>query len=176
MSLFQLSDDFKELYNRLDDIDLESVEGPELFEAFADTLEGIEIEFDEKAEKIACFIKELNYEAANIKAEKQSLDKRQKAKEKKSEQLKRYLMECMDRAGKQKIDRPLATLSIRNNAESLKVENDLEFIRWAEVAGRDDLIRHKDPDIDKAALKKAVKEGLVVSGVTLERSRSLTIK
>lgn len=176
MSLFQLSDDFKELYNRLDDIDLESVEGPELFEAFADTLEGIEIEFDEKAEKIACFIKELNYEAANIKAEKQSLDKRQKAKEKKSEQLKRYLMECMDRAGKQKIDRPLATLSIRNNAESLKVENDLEFIRWAEAAGRDDLIRHKDPDIDKTALKKAVKEGLVVSGVTLERSRSLTIK
>lgn len=176
MSLFQLSDDFKELYNQLDDIDLESVEGPELFEAFADTLEGIEIEFDEKAEKIACFIKELNYEAANIKAEKQSLDKRQKAKEKKSEQLKRYLMECMDRAGKRKIDRPLATLSIRNNAESLKVENDLEFIRWAEAAGRDDLIRYKDPDIDKTALKKAVKEGLVVSGVTLERSRSLTIK
>lgn len=176
MSLFQLSDDFKELYNQLDDIDMESTEGAELFEAFADTLEGIEMEFDEKAEKIACFIKDLNYEASAIKAEKQALDKRQKAKEKKADQLKRYLMNCMDRVGKQKIERPLASLSIRNNAESLKVENDMDFIRWAQAAGRDDLIRFKDPDIDKTALKKAVKDGLTVSGVTLERSRSLTIR
>ncbi|MGI5897105.1 MAG: siphovirus Gp157 family protein [Oscillospiraceae bacterium] len=176
MSLFQLSEDYQVLYDQLDDIDLEGPEGPELFEAFADTLEGIEIEFDEKAEKIACFIKDLNYEASAIKTEKQALDKRQKAKEKKADQLKHYLMGCMERAGKQKIERPLASMSIRNNAESLKVENDLDFIRWAQASGRDDLIRYKDPDIDKTALKKAVKDGLSVSGVTLERSRSLTIK
>lgn len=176
MSLFQLSEDCQALYDQLDEIDLESAEGPELFEAFADTLEGIEMEFDEKAEKIACFIKDLNYEASAIKAEKQNLDKRQKEKEKKADQLKRYLMDCMDRAGKQKIERPLASLSIRNNAESLKIENDLDFIRWAQAAGRDDLIRYKDPDIDKTALKKAIKDGLAVSGVSLERSRSLTVK
>ena len=176
MSLFQLSDDYQTLYNQLDDIDLDSAEGPELFEAFADTLEGIEIEFDEKAEKIACFIKELLYEASNIKAEKQQLDKRQKAKENKAAQLKIYLMGCMDRAGKQKIERSLASLSIRNNAESLKVENEMEFIRWAQTSGHDELIRYRDPEIDKSALKKAVKGGLAVSGVSLERSRSLTIK
>ena len=176
MSLFQLSDDYQMLYNQLDDIDLESKEGPELFEAFADTLEGIEIEFEEKAEKIACFIKQLLYEAATIKAEKQQFDKRQKAKENKAFQLKRYLIECMDRAGKQKIERPLASLSIRTNSESIKVENDLEFIRWAQASGHDELIRYKDPEINKTALKRAVTDGLSVSGVSLERSRSLIIK
>ena len=140
MSLFELSDDYQTLYDRLDEIDLESAEGPELFETFANTLEGIETEFDEKAEKIACF------------------------------------MECMDRAGKQKIERPMASLLIRNNAESLRVQNDSEFIRWAQASGHDDLIRYKDPEINKPALKKAVKEGLTVSGVFLENSRSLTIR
>lgn len=176
MSLFELSDDYQTLYDRLDEIDLESAEGPELFEAFANTLEGIEAEFDEKAEKIACFIKELLHEASNIKAEKQKLDKRQKSKENKAAQLKLYLMECMDRAGKQKIERPMASLLIRNNAESLRVQNDSEFIRWAQASGHDDLIRYKDPEINKPALKKAVKEGLTVSGVFLENSRSLTIR
>lgn len=176
MQLYQLSEDYTELYNRLDDVDLDSEEGQQLFEAFADTIEGIEGEFDEKAEKIACFIKELSGTAALIKAEKAELDKRMKAKENKAKRLKQYLLDCMEKAGKSKIDRPLASLSIRNNAEALKVEDDLEFVRWAQAAGRVDLIRFKDPEIDKTALKKAVKDGLVVSGVTLERSRSLTIK
>lgn len=176
MSLYQLSEDFQTLYDQLDEIDLNAEDGGELFDAFADTLEGIELEFDEKAEKIAVFVKELTYEAAALKAEKAALDERRQQKERKAEQLKAYLISCMDRVGKVKIDRPMAKISVRNNAEKIKIEDDAEFLRWAQAAGRDDLIRYKEPEINKTALKTAVKEGLTVSGVSLEQSRSLTIK
>ncbi len=176
MSLFQLSKDYQTLYDQLDEIDLESTEGPMLFEAFADTMEGIGLELEEKAEKIACFIKELNYEANSIKSEKQQLDKRQKQKEKKAEQLKRYLMECMERTGKRKIERPLASISIRNGVESVKVENESELIRWAQAAERDGLIRYKEPEINRTALKQTLQNGLSVPGAVLERRPTLTIK
>lgn len=176
MSLFQLSKDYQTLYDQLDEIDLESTEGSALFEAFADTMEGIGLEFDEKAEKIACFIKELDYEANSIKLEKQRLEKRQKQKEKKVEQLKLYLMECMEQVGKQKIERPLASLSIRNGVESVRVENEFDLIRWAQAAGRDDLIRYKEPEINRTALKQALRDGLSVPGTMLERKPSLTVK
>ena len=48
-------------------------------------------EFDQKVENIACFIKNLRADAAALKAEKEALQKRQKAAEAKAESLTRYL-------------------------------------------------------------------------------------
>lgn len=56
-----------------------------------DRLEALEVERDRKISNIACWVKDLKAEAEAIKAEKQNLDKRQKAAENKAGQLTEYL-------------------------------------------------------------------------------------
>lgn len=56
-----------------------------------DRLNALEMERDKKISNVACWIKDLKAEAEAIKAEKQALDKRQKAAENKAESLKTWL-------------------------------------------------------------------------------------
>jgi hypothetical protein len=60
-------------------------------QAWFDTLEGIEGEFECKAESVAQYIKELNAEAEAIKAEEKKLSARRKAKENAAIRMKDYL-------------------------------------------------------------------------------------
>lgn len=175
MSLYEISNDFQTLYDALDDIDLNEENGENLLTAYFDTLEGIEGEFEHKAENIAVFIKELIYEAENLDKEKKNLDDRSKQKKQKAESLKRYLMNCMEQIGRYKIDTPKAVISLRNNAESVQIDEPDEFIAWAK-ANRKDLLNYKEPEIKKALLKKEMQNGLYVSGVSLIRSKSLIVK
>ena len=62
----------------------------------AEKLNALQIEKDKKIEGIACWIKNLNAEAQNIKAEEQALAERRKAKENKAEQLKQYLSDILE--------------------------------------------------------------------------------
>lgn len=57
-----------------------------------DRLNALEMERDTKISNVACWIKDLKAEAEAIKAEKQALDKRQKAAENKAESLKQWLL------------------------------------------------------------------------------------
>ena len=54
-------------------------------------LEALEMERDTKISNIACWVKELRSEAAAIKAEKDALDKRMKAKDNLADRLSSYL-------------------------------------------------------------------------------------
>lgn len=65
--------------------------------AWFDTLTGIEGEFDEKAESIAVYHKQLLAEAKMLKAEKAAIAKRQSQKEKQAENLKTYLFKSIER-------------------------------------------------------------------------------
>ena len=59
-------------------------------------LEALEMERDRKISNVACWIKDLKAEAEAIKAEKQALDKRQKAAENKAESLKTWLQTVLE--------------------------------------------------------------------------------
>ena len=89
-----------------------------MLQAWYDTLDGIEQEFEVKAENIAVFIKELNAEIEALKQEEERLRARRKAKENKAESLKDYLKSCMICIGRLKIDTVKARISIRNNPEA----------------------------------------------------------
>jgi Siphovirus Gp157. len=71
-----------------------------------DTLDGIEEDFEEKAENIAAFIKSLSAEAEDLKAEESALSKRRKAKENQITYLKAYLIDNMTAIGRKLIDKP----------------------------------------------------------------------
>ena len=103
-----------------------------LREAWFDTLSAIEAEFDVKAENIAVYIKNMTAEVKALKQEEDALRLRRKAFEKSVERLKGYLLGGMNAIGRGKIDMPRARLSIRQNAESLVVDDEQRFIGWAE--------------------------------------------
>ncbi len=126
---------------------------------------------------ILVFIKNLSAEVEEMKSEKSKLTARISAKEKQAERLKEYIIKCMDDIGVKKIDGIRAACSLRNNAESVDITNDIEFINWAQENERDDLLKYEMPSIKKTPLKKELQQGKKgIPGVRLIRSRSLIIK
>ena len=197
MKLYELSTDFSRLFDDFDVIcsyepekndngDYVDDDGnvinditayrQELQEAWFDTLDGIEQEFEDKAENVAAYIKSLKAEADDLKEEEAALNRRRKVKENHIDRLKDYLLHSMMTINRTKIDTPKAKLSIRNNAESVRFDDENEFITRCELAGADDFLRYKKPEIDKTEVKAALKRGEQIEGARLIRTQSLIIK
>ena len=194
-SLYEMTNQFEELFNSyeaiadmqfapdgeggyLDDdgnpVDPAAVR-EEMAEAWFDTLDGMELEIQEKAESVALYIKKLNYEIKAIKAEKSGLDARLKSKEKSCKNMLEYLKNCLEAAKLKKIETPRAAISIRNNPESVEIADEKSFIGWAQD-NNDDLLRYKDPEVNKTAVKQLLKAGEEVPFAKLIRTQSLNIK
>lgn len=193
--LFDISADFAELFDRFDEIqemefeknedgqfvDAEgNIIDPEIYkadmiQAWFDTLEGIEEEFNLKAENTAQYIKSLKAEEAAIKSEEDKLKKRRQQYSRKIECMTVYLKNCMEQMNVKKIETPKARITIRNNAPSLKIADEVGFISMLQENGRDDLLKYELPEIRKAEIKKLIKAGEVFSGAVLESSQSVII-
>ena len=178
MTLYEISGDFKVLYDQLDNMineDLTSAEREVMENAWFDTLESIEADFEEKAENVACFIKTLKAEAEMMAAEEKALAARRKSRETRIESLKAYLLGSMDAIDLKKIDRPKARISTRNNAESVAIDDPLGFILWAQE-NNEDLLKYSEPEINKIEVKKHLQEGGYLPHCHLQRTRSVIIK
>lgn len=175
MKLYELTNDFAQLFDQFDEIS--SMDNAEEFkQAWFDTLSGIEEEFEVKAENIGAYIKELTAAAKYLKAEEEVLSKRRRAKEKQAEWLKKYLLESMQDIGRTKIDRPMAVLSIRTNPESVRFDDENAFITLCQRNGSDDYLRYKAPEINRSAVKEALQAGQKIEGASLIRTQTVTIK
>lgn len=144
--------------------------------AWFDTLTGIEGEFDEKAESIAIYYKQLLAEAKMLKAEKAAIAKRQSQKEKQAESLKTYLFKSMQALGRQKIDMPRAVMSLKKNAPSLVIDDEISFVEWAEEHNLDHLLKYNMPEVKKNDVKALCKKGEEIPFVHMESKQSLSIK
>ncbi len=193
--LFDISAEFSQLFDQYDNIqemefdcndngepvDAEgNVIDPETFradmlQAWFDTLEGIEGEFETKAENVAQYIKSLKAMEADIKEEERKLNRRRKTYERKIENMTTYLKNCMTMMNLKKVETPKAKISIKNNAPSLVINDEGKFIDMLQDNGRDDLLRYTAPAIDKTAVKNLIKSGEQFEGACLEASQSLII-
>lgn len=169
MTLYQLNEQFEELWAVMDDI---PADDPDALEAFYTTLEGIQMERDEKIESIACFIKQLNADAAALKAEADALTERKKSKEKKSERLKEMLLSAMTDTNTKRLDLPRAKLTVRQNPPSVVIRDLEPLVTSAYLKPR----KITESDIDKTAIKAAIQSGEEVEGAELETRTSLLIK
>ena len=175
MKLYELTNDFTQLFDQFDEIS--SMDNAEEFkQAWFDTLSGIEEEFEVKAENIGAYVKALTAAAKDLKAEEDALSKRRRAKEKQAEWLKKYLLESMQDIGRTKIDRPKAVLSIRTNPESVRFDDENAFITLCQRDGNDDYLRYKAPEINRSAVKEALQHGEKVEGAYLARDQRIDIK
>lgn len=196
MKLYELTESFAELFSQFEDINeyepdtdadgqpidgngdiIEDVEAykEKMLTAWFDTLEGIEGEFDEKAESIAVYIKQLKAEANILKFEKSAIAKRQSQKEREVEKLAAYLLNAMKAIGRSKVDMPHTVVSIRNNAPSLIVDNEAEFVSWAQE-NNDSLLEYIMPKVKKNDVKKLCKNGEAIPFVHMESKQSLSVK
>lgn len=143
----------------LDCIDLET--GEILNE---ERLNELQMERNEKLEKVALWIKELNAEADALKAEKQAFADRQKAAENKAESLKKWLANAL--AG-EKFKTTKVMVSFRKT----------QSIEVADIFALDEnYVKYSEPTADKAAIKKAIEAGEIVKGAQLVEGTSISIK
>ena len=195
MKLYEMSADFSELFDNYDaivnieftpdgkggflDDDGNPVDPEErrreMQQAWFDTLDGMEQELVCKAENVAVYIKAMEAEAKSLKAEEDKLKVRRQAKENAAKRMREYLMGCMKQANISKIDEPRAIISLRNNPESVEISDENDFISWANE-DHDEYLRYKAPEINKTAVKNALKSGAEIPFAALTRSQSLTIK
>lgn len=197
MKLYELTEIYSDLFNQFDAINewepdtnadgmpidddgniIANVDAyrNKMLTAWFDTLTGIEGEFDEKAESIAIYYKQLLAEAKMLKAEKAAIAKRQSQKEKQAESLKTYLFKSMQALGRQKIDMPRAVMSLKKNAPSLVVDDEISFVEWAEEHNLDHLLKYNMPEVKKNDVKALCKKGEEIPFVHMESKQSLSIK
>ena len=129
----------------------------------------LQMEREAKVENMALWIKNLNAEADAIKAEKDNLADREKAARNKADRLKKYLAEIL--CG-EKFTTPRVAVTFR---KSEAVEIDEDFIEWArEKAGY--LLKYKDPEVNKTAIKEAIKNGTAIEFARIVQNNNIQIK
>lgn len=145
--------------------------------AWFTTLATIEEMFEDKAVNIALFVKNLEAEISVIKAEEARLKARRQTKEKLVKRLREYLISNMQQVKLKRINSdPRVTISLRVNPPSVSIGDEKAFVEWA-AKNHDELLKYKDPEIDKTAVKKALKEELdLPSDVQLVSTVSIIIK
>ncbi|CAO1610927.1 phage related protein [Brochothrix thermosphacta] len=136
-------------------------------EIFKDTLESLNLAIEDKADGYARVIQELQGHAQTIKNEEIRLSDMRKRTEKNIANMKLNLLDSMNATDTTKITTDLFTFSVRNNAESVVIEDEKDIPDDFYVTKR---------EISKATLKSALKNGAEIKGVSLKRSQTLAIK
>lgn len=119
---------------------------------------------EDKVEGIALWIKNLLSDADAIKSEEEKLAQRRKANENKAKNLKEYLSKFLNG---QKFKTPKVSISYRKS-ESVEV-TDLSKLD-------DDYLKFAEPTVDKTKVKKALKAGTVLQGVSLVENQNIQIR
>lgn len=129
-------------------------------------LEALEMERDAKISNIACWVKELRSDAAAIKAEKDALDKRMKAKDNLADRLSSYLENFLNGA---KFEDSRCAISYRKS-ESTEIAEDLDLNTLP------DDCKKITVTANKTAIKAALKSGVVIDGCALVVKNNIQIK
>lgn len=163
-NIYEITNDYLQIMAMLEDSDLDP-------QTLADTMEGIEGEFEIKAENYAKVMKNLEGDILAIKTEIDRLTAKKKALENNIKNMKSTLQTAMETTGKTKFKTELFSFSVRNNAP--KVVMDEEYLE--NVPER--FLKYSDPTINRSAIKEAIQNGEDLEGLAhLEQSTSLSIR
>lgn len=162
-ALYVLAGQYRDLYDKLNDSELPD-------EVIADTLEAEGGELMDKGVNIGKLFRNMEAAAEQIKQAEQQMAARRKIIERRADRLKQYLHENMERAGISKIESPWFVISIKNNPESVCVDDESSIPRdyFKEIPATFQL--------DKTLVKQAIKDGYTVPGAHLERGTRVEIK
>lgn len=133
-----------------------------------EALEQLEMDRQEKIERVLLFIKHQRYLVEAMKAEKKELDNRIRIEEKAMEGCKDFIARYLNY---ENFKSAKCQASFR---KSKSVEADIEQIKG--MFDADMYLRKKEPELDKVAIKKALEEGLNIPGARLVTKVSVIVK
>lgn len=159
-NLYELTGSYLELQNMVEmGFDPESI---------ADTLEALEGEIEDKAENYGLVIQNLNAQAESLDTEATRLLERKSLIDKNVNAMKNSLSTAMLALGKEKFKTDHFTFSHRKS-ESVNII-DTTLIP-------SDYIKIKTTEsVDKVSIKKALKEGLLITGAELSENKNFNMK
>lgn len=164
LTLYEIAKEHRADLDKLAELDLDE-------QTLTDTLDGMGGELQVKAQSVACFIRNLEATAAQIKEAEAQMAARRKALENRAARVKDYLLASMMVAGVDKIECPLFRMTVRDNPAAVEVyEPGLipqQFMRQPEPP---------PPSPDKTAIKEAMKAGQEVPGCRLTQGKRLDIR
>jgi len=152
------------MYRQVLDMEPES---DDEFGAMMTALDEIQGELTEKADNIVRYMRNLNAEAEALKAEETALYKKRKAAENKAERLKAYLAAQMTLCGLRELRAGLFKLRFQPTAPAISIVD--------ESAVPEKFHRVK-VEIDKLAIRDALKNGEEVPGIEVQRGETLVIR
>ena len=160
MKLYEITGEILELLTMAEDLELDQ-------KMIQDTMEGLDFEFEEKAEAYAKIIKTMEMDIAGLDTEIQRMTKKKATIKNNIDRLKRSLEGAMIATGKRKFKTPLFGFGIQKNPPSLNVldESKIPEEFWIE----------QQPKLDKKAVIAYVKENKV-DWAELSQTESLRIR
>ena len=163
--LYDLAKSYRNLVAEVEEYDLEP-------QTLLDTLEasGEMVSIEEKVENIVKMVKNWEGDIPGLDAEIKRLTDRKKAAENRIKSIKTYLQGCMEAAELDKLTVGTFKIALQNNPASLMIHTP-EHIPASYMT-----IVPEQHIPDKAALKKAMKDGLKIEGLELVQGRSLRIR
>ncbi|MBP3925738.1 MAG: siphovirus Gp157 family protein [Clostridium sp.] len=161
MNLYAINDLITQAFESAVDMETGEIVNADAYEA----LDSLQMAFDQKAEGILLWIKNLTAEAEALKKEKLAFSERQAAAERKAESLKKYISGVL----------------CGNKFQTEKVSVTWRKSEAVEYAGNvydlpEELLKYKEPEINKTELKKRLKAGEVIAGAELVQRNNMQIK
>lgn len=160
MKLYEITGEILELLTMAEDLELDQ-------KMIRDTMEGLDFEFEEKAEAYAKIIKTLEMDIAGLDEEIQRMTKKKATIKNNIDRLKRSLEGAMIATGKRKFKTPLFGFGIQKNPPSLNIldESKVPAEFWIE----------QQPKLDKKAALAYIKEN-EADWAELSQTESLRIR
>ena len=164
MNLYQLNSEYERIMS--DVMEYAEENGGELSVELEHALEGVEIDLETKIENTALMIKNLVAEAEMVRAEEKKLTERRKKLENRSEAISSWL--SMNLRGKQ--------FKTGNVAITWRKSESVEVDILAEALPTEFQVVKTTVTADKVELKKALKNGVVIDGVSIHEKQNMQVR
>ena len=136
-------------------------------------LDALQMEREAKLEGVALWIKDLRAEADAVKAEADKLTARKKALDNKIDGIKAWLLGAL--AG-EKLKTARCNV-YQTHSQKVVVPDEARLVSFLQTLEKpDQFLRFKDPELRKDEIKKALKDGYMIPGASLEETESVVIK
>jgi Siphovirus Gp157 len=164
LSLYQIAGEYREAADKLAELDLDPT-------TFADTLESLGGDLEEKSKNTAFVVRNLEAAADQIDAAVEEMGRRAATIRKNAERVREYLMSNMIFAGVKKLETPYFVITVRENPPKVVVTNE-------QTIPSEYFVEPPTPPakLDKKALAAVLKAGEQIEGAHLERGQSIQIK
>lgn len=164
MKLYEISEQYRSIQDMADD------EDESMILAIADTMEGIEAEFKDKAAVVVAVALNIESDLDAIDVQIKRLQDKKKSIINRSDRLRSYLRHNMEATGIDKISCPLFSITLSKPSKLVQIDSESDIPKA--------FVRTKITTApDKIAIAKALKDGEPVLGASLvDGARRLTIK